>query len=248
MLVKTYMKLKIKKFFFKNLRTEKFLGFKVNFFDYSTFVSLFEEIFIKKEYFFVASTNQPLIYDCGANIGMSVLFFKKLYPKSRIVAFEPDNKSFELLEENIKLNKLDNIKLVNKAVSSRKGNIAFYYDKEKSGSLCMSLLKDRSHSDIQNIESVLLSDYVRKEIDFLKMDIEGAENEAIQELAANNKLEMCNEVVIEYHHNINHNEQSLSKFLNILESNGFGYQVTSALNPPFSKNKFQDILIYAYKK
>src|SRR5688500_18350648 len=44
------------------------------YFDFVTAVSLFEEIFVNRDYFFITDTKSPLIIDCGSNIGMSVLF------------------------------------------------------------------------------------------------------------------------------------------------------------------------------
>ena len=40
---------------------------------------MFNDIFLEACYFFRADTDRPLILDCGSNIGMSILFFKKLY-------------------------------------------------------------------------------------------------------------------------------------------------------------------------
>jgi FkbM family methyltransferase len=48
----------------------------------------------------VASGRQPLIVDCGANIGCSVLWFNARYPKAHIVALEPAPDNFELLRAN----------------------------------------------------------------------------------------------------------------------------------------------------
>lgn len=51
---------------------------------------LFNELFADACYSFRAQTDSPLIFDCGSNIGLSILFFKKLYPKARVIGFEPD--------------------------------------------------------------------------------------------------------------------------------------------------------------
>ncbi len=53
---------------------------------------------------------------------------------------------------------------------------------------------------------------------------------------------------IEYHHHINPKNDVLSEMLKILEKEGFGYQISTFLRPPFDKWKFQDILIYVYQK
>ena len=42
-------------------------------------------------------------------------------------------------------------------------------------------------------------------------------------------------------------KDKMSEFLNILEKNGYRYQLSTSLKPPFIKNLFQDILVYAYK-
>src|SRR5690349_14366069 len=49
-----------------------------------------EEIFIDKVYLFHSAELSPRIIDCGANIGLSVIFFKRTFPSAKIIAFEPD--------------------------------------------------------------------------------------------------------------------------------------------------------------
>jgi FkbM family methyltransferase len=48
----------------------------------------------------VASGKKPLIVDCGANIGASVLWFSARYPEAHIVAVEPSPDNFALLHKN----------------------------------------------------------------------------------------------------------------------------------------------------
>ena len=48
----------------------------------------------------VASGRQPLIVDCGANIGASVTWFSARYPRAHIVAVEPAPDNFDLLTRN----------------------------------------------------------------------------------------------------------------------------------------------------
>lgn len=55
------------------------------------------EIFTSNEYYFKPSCKQAFIIDCGAHIGMSVLYFKKMFPDSKIMAFEANPHNFELL-------------------------------------------------------------------------------------------------------------------------------------------------------
>src|SRR5688572_20822569 len=58
--------------------------------DSASFVHSYSEIFKREIYRFTTVNNAPKIIDCGANIGLSVIYFKRLYPAAKIVAFEAD--------------------------------------------------------------------------------------------------------------------------------------------------------------
>ena len=66
------------------------LGFRIRFSSVGILRELFREIFVGGIYMFECNTDRPIIVDCGSDIGMSILFFKRLYPKARIIGFEPD--------------------------------------------------------------------------------------------------------------------------------------------------------------
>src|SRR5690606_32260101 len=85
---------------------------KFGFYNQTVFDNMYEEIFVNHEYAFKTETESPLIVDCGANIGLSTLYFKSQYPQSRIIAFEPDKQNIELLKHNIAINKLENIQII----------------------------------------------------------------------------------------------------------------------------------------
>ena len=84
----------------------------------------------------------------------------------------------------------------------------------------------------------------------LKIDIEGAEDVVLAELACSNKLALIKQMHIEYHHHIIPKNDKLSAMLKILENANFGYQISVA--PSFGKwptrEAFQDISIYCYRK
>lgn len=50
----------------------------------------------------IAANEPPLIIDCGANVGLASLWFAKVLPKATIIAVEPDDKNFSLLQRNTK--------------------------------------------------------------------------------------------------------------------------------------------------
>ncbi len=223
-----------------------FVGFKISGFDFQTLHYLIGEIFVKNEYFFSTSKSKPIIFDCGSNIGVSLLYFKFLFPNSRVTCFEPDPRTFKLLKKNVKINKLKNVTLYNHALSDRNHVINFYIS-NAPGSLIMSSYKERMAEVSVKVKAIKLSEIIKNDhIDFIKMDIEGSEVKVLNDLVNKNKLSQIDELVIEYHHNIS-DTNVLSSFLTLLEHQ-YKYQLSSLQIPLNTKNMFQDVLIYAYKK
>jgi len=88
----------------------------------------FNKISSKKFYRKILSKN-PTIIDVGANKGQTIFFFKKIFPKSKIFAFEP-SEEYKSLEKKFKNDK--SIKCSNFAIDKKKGKKKFFYHKLKS--------------------------------------------------------------------------------------------------------------------
>ncbi|MFA6888654.1 MAG: FkbM family methyltransferase [Candidatus Woesearchaeota archaeon] len=233
---------------------EKIFGRTMHFFDYEVFSWLFYEMFIRQEYMFTTTTKNPVIIDCGSNIGMSVLFFKKLFPTSKIICFEPNHDTAELLKQNISENKFEGITCHEAAVTDNKGVIPFYVDKTKKGILAMSTINDLKNHNADAMETtvrtVQLSQYIKEPVDFLKLDIEGAETCVIEDLSKHKKLQDIERIFIEYHFSVKNKKNSVAKITQILEENGFYMLFNCLQEPPFEQyqEKPYNLLIYAYKK
>jgi len=244
----TWFKVCVLKRYDSTNRSANIVGFEVRFLDYEILSYLFKEIFVGNEYYFVAGNDSPYIIDCGSNIGVSLLYFKMLYPNSRIVAFEPGDDTYCCLEENVNNNRLKSVATHKAALSSKDGTIDLFYDEEKSGSLFMSVIQKRMPKQRRSVEATRLSKYIDEEVDFLKIDIEGSELEVIEELSKADKLSYVKQMVIEYHHHIVRHSDVFSRMLRLLEDAGFGYQIEGHLRRPLIREQFQDILVYAYRK
>jgi FkbM family methyltransferase len=230
------------------LRSESICGFHLECLDYGTLVFLFEEIFLRRDYEFTATTERPLIFDCGSNIGMALVFFKRLYPGARVVAFEPSKESFDLLARNVEANRLREVELHNIALSRTEGPVEFFVSEAHPASLTNCTSAGQVSGTPRTVSGALLSKFVTEPVDFLKMDIEGAEASVLEELADSGGLPLVREMVVEYHHHIEPREDSLSRTLRLLEDNGFGYQIRSLPWQAFTRETFQDLLIHAYRK
>jgi FkbM family methyltransferase len=246
LIILSYLRLSFKLVFinrFKKLKSEKIFGFEIKDFDYGTIHFLFREIFIKNEYFFKTSKKAPIIFDCGANIGFSIIYLKWLYPKSIIYAFEADPNAFKILSENVAKNNIKNIFLHNVALSGKNGKITFYVDKERPGWLSASGVKERFSKDKIEVTAAKLSGFISKNIDFIKMDIEGMEYEVLNEITKSKKIDKIENGVIEFHNNINGTGR-LPDFLEIVGKSKFSYSIGAVGS---FENQFQDIIVHIKK-
>jgi FkbM family methyltransferase len=222
-------------------------GFDVSYFDHSTVRFLFREVFVRQVYRVETTNPEPSILDCGANLGMATLFFKFLYPKCRIKCFEPDPATFQLLQKNVDGNRLQNIETFNIALWNENSIIDFFYDPGKRGSLLMSTSPSRIGGPAIRVPARRLSEFIDGEVDYLKLDVEGAELRILQELTASGKLRSIRQMGIEYHHRLQGEHSAMAGILEILEQNGFEYQILAGGFPDPSISRFQDIMIYARK-
>ena len=101
-------------------------------------------------YGFTTPNLRPRIVDCGANIGMAVLFFKAVRPESEVIAFEPHPVTFARLVENIDSNGLRHVHAENAAVADKNGTADLYIHQSDHGSLISSV--DRSWGGDERLE------------------------------------------------------------------------------------------------
>ncbi|HUC31459.1 MAG TPA: FkbM family methyltransferase [Candidatus Paceibacterota bacterium] len=195
---------------------------KVIFIDSASFVAMYVDIFINEAYKFQADGSQPLILDCGANIGLSIIYFKKLYPGAIIEAFEPDSKVFNVLDINCKTFGFKNVTLINKGIWVHNDGINFLPDGADGG----RIVPDSPQQSLEKIKTVRLRELLEKdrEIDLLKIDIEGAEVKVLSD--CREKLSHVKLLFVEYHSSAGH-EQRLDELLTILTEAGFRYYINS---------------------
>ena len=224
------------------------LNYDIHFEKFDILEYLFRDIFLARNYYFFSESETPVIFDCGSNIGMSVIYFKWLYPNCQIEAFEPSDEAFALLETNIKQNDLKDVVLHNAAVTKVGDSVDLFYDAQTATHLRMSTVRDRFPKQSKKVAAVQLSEFVNKKVDMLKLDIEGAESDVLEELAGAGKLPLIRHLTLEYHHHIRLAEDRLSSVLRILEQNSFGYHISTKPCSPSRHPIFQDIMIFAYNK
>lgn len=218
--------------------TERLLNYSVSYNDGANYISNYRDIFLKRIYHFEAKRPDPFILDCGSNIGGAILYFKHVYPRARIIGFEPDPDVFPYVQENVAKNGLSDVQLIQAALSRNNGTHTFYSDGSSGSCLAEKLPADISQGLTKyEIPCVRLRDFLTEPVDFLKMNIESAEWEVLEDSA--DRLHMVREMVVEYHH-LPGLPRTLHKILDLLHRQGFEYLINdfdawwnTGVQPPF---------------
>ena len=122
------------------------------------------------------SVRNKHIIDAGGYVGDTALLFSS-YTDKNIHVFEASPSNMDIIRETIRLNHLDNIVPVSKALGEKSGTATFSLGERNS---CNSLVERPGYNYPDHIEVpvVTLDDYVREndlEIGLIKVDIEGGE-------------------------------------------------------------------------
>jgi FkbM family methyltransferase len=225
--------------------------FRARYLDPPSFWQAYHEVFMRQVYFFASDEDAPLIFDCGANIGLATLYFKTLYPQSRIEAFEPDPLTFHMLKENIESNSLEGVASHQCALWDSEGELDFYTDESSPGRLSMGATGGRlgRHESRIRVSAARLSRFFDgRTVDFLKIDVEGSEERLLADLVKEGRLENVRRMAVEYHPPLDGQRSSLGRVLGMLETGGFDCELYADLRPRVLRDHLHDVLIYARRR
>jgi FkbM family methyltransferase len=188
----------------------------IAFIDGPSTAAQFRTIFMREAYRFESHNSEPRILDCGANIGMASIYWKRLFPKSRILAFEPDLTIAGVLRSNLISCGASDVEAVQAAVWVATGQVRFRHEGGDAGRIPEAGVVGH---DATPVPCVRLRDYLQEPVDFLKLDIEGAEVDVL--LDCSDRLAAVQQLYIEYHRWSNH-PQRLDELLALISRIGFG--------------------------
>jgi FkbM family methyltransferase len=151
-----------------------------------------------------------IIFDIGANIGKFTSIFNRY--GCEIHAFEPTMCTYKILSN--RFSKCDNVKCINKACYTQNTSMQLYHHEfsrynDIYWSHGNSLLNSKinvDENDYETIECIDLAQYIleianqkHQNIDFIKMDIEGAEIDVINHLIDTGAIHKVNVLICETH-------------------------------------------------
>lgn len=169
--------------------------------DHTSDVDVFNQVFIKRDYDFLTETEPQIIIDAGAHIGLASLYFASRFPKALIIALEPDDGNFEMLQKNTE--PYGNISLLHAALWDKNQELEVFdpgcgswgYRTVEAGS-------ETPQRVFRNTVKALtvpkiMQDFNLDQIDIFKIDIEGAEKEVFGDTSA--WIDQVKALIIELH-------------------------------------------------
>jgi FkbM family methyltransferase len=148
-----------------------------------------------------------VVFDCGSHTGfMTVCFALAAGPSGHVIAFDPYPQNVDLVEANAILNGLNNVTTVQKAIGSQHRFLALSQDHQSAIKSISNLIKTFETS---------IDSYKKFKPDFIKLDVEGFEVEALK--GAQEVLKQRPRFNIEIHgpmlHHFNHNVKNVIDLL-----------------------------------
>lgn len=137
---------------------------------------IYKEIYIEGIYIDVLNSRKDLvIIDAGANIGIVTQYMRD-YAK-KVYAIEPSSEHFEALKANKEHNGWDNVELINAALADKDGEMQLNYLPANRTSHSLINNYGQGGQMVKTIAfDTLFAQYGIEEVDFMKFDVEGAED------------------------------------------------------------------------
>jgi FkbM family methyltransferase len=165
------------------------------------------------------------VFDVGANVGLySLLASVFIGGNGKVFSFEPLPENIFYLKKHIEINKLKNVKVIEKAVSDKVSTVRFNFGDNRSAGYI-------SNDGEIEVETTSLGEFIKEGNpipDLIKMDIEGAEYEAL--VGAKEILKTKKPVIFI----ATHSAELRAKCLKLIAE--FGYTVKSINNKPVEES------------
>ena len=216
----------------------RLMDYDLQYSDLLSFCPQWHDIFIDGALEFRAPSVAPRILDCGGNVGLASLFFKRRFPAARITAYEADPALFAIMKANLAANGAGDIETVQAALWTSNGRVTFQAEGSDSGMI--DGLPGAVAGTSVDVPSLRLRDViaggangtsaVSDRIDLLKLDIEGAEGAVLADCES--VLDRVGAIVMDLHEFAPADRQA-PRVLSLLTRAGFTYAVDEFVPQPW---------------
>lgn len=153
---------------------------------------VYEQIFTERQYEIDVPTPRTIL-DAGANVGLATVWFANRFPASKILAIEPDEENFRLLQENTR--SYPRVHCIQAGVWHRPAKLMRIIDGAKPWAYRFEETRQAPGVDAIGLDQA--AEMLGGQIDLAKIDIEGAERDVFRHPGG--WLEGVSTVLVECH-------------------------------------------------
>lgn len=186
-----------------------------------------DDIFLHDVLAFDTQAAAPRIIDCGANVGIASLYYKRRYPRARITAFEADPQLAAICRRNVEGNGAADVEVLASAAWITDGEVEFVAEGSDSGAI--AALEPSVNGRRVVVPTARLRRWLDETIDLLKIDIEGAELPVLDD--CRDRLQNVRTLLIDLHEFDPRRRQTGALF-QLLTDAGFVFDIKNLASLP----------------
>jgi FkbM family methyltransferase len=186
-----------------------------------------DDIFLHDVLAFDTQAAAPRIIDCGANVGIASLYYKRRYPRARITAFEADPQLAAICRRNLEGNGSADVEVLASAAWITDGEVEFVAEGSDSGAI--AALEPSVNGRRVVVPTARLRRWLDETIDLLKIDIEGAELPVLDD--CRDRLQNVRTLLIDLHEFDPRRRQTGALF-QLLTDAGFVFDIKNLASLP----------------
>jgi len=199
----------------------RMLDYELEYADLLSLCPQWLDIFVHGSLAFQPASPAPRILDCGSNVGLASLFFRRRYPGARITAYEADPALCAMTKRNLERNGAAGVDVVHAALWTAGGHVTFRAEGSDSGMI--DGLSGAVPGEAVTVPSLRLREVLERErVDLLKLDIEGAEGAVLADCEP--VLDRVNALVMDLHE-FDPADRQAPRVFELLTRCGFVYAV-----------------------
>jgi len=160
---------------------------------------IYREIYFEGVYIDIFNQKKDMtVIDVGANIGIVTQYMRD-YAK-KVYAIEPSPEHFEALKKNVEFNKWDNVETFECAISSIDGEAELSQFEPNRTSHSIALDHGGKNVKVKTVRfDTFFAQNKIKEVDFVKFDVEGAEDMILRSEGFKNVADKIKAIEVEFH-------------------------------------------------
>lgn len=142
--------------------------------------AIIQTVLIKRKEYLFPNFSPKVVFDIGANIGVTAVILANIYPHAKIHSFEPESENFALLQMNTE--KYPNVVRHNCALGNKSGEFSMFHSEDPNnlGGFSTHILGPKN----MKIRAVRMATICEEfgEPELIKIDCEGAEYDILTDI------------------------------------------------------------------